>query len=149
MRPQGRTIETGALYPSMDDAGVSPRRECGCRRKWLGNRYRPLRASKAASHSPIALRVCSVISVGELHKRGYQRLRVMPFLSPGGEVGCYKIRVEHLSTELSADLADISASIDFSSVLQTLVRSFGAHIRVSGHSWPKMIIGSGDRDPAG
>ena len=33
-------------------------------------------------HIRRAIRVLAI--VGELHKRGYQRLRVMPFMSPSG-----------------------------------------------------------------
>src|SRR6516225_5285295 len=50
MRAICRAIEPGAVRP------------CGFPRKRLGDRYRPSRASRAASHSPTAARVCSVIS---------------------------------------------------------------------------------------
>src|SRR6516162_11647503 len=59
MRAICRAIEPGAVRPSMDGAGILPRRQVWLSRKRLGNKYRPSRASRAASHSPTAARVCS------------------------------------------------------------------------------------------
>jgi hypothetical protein len=53
---------------------------CAVRRKRLGNKYRPLRGSKAASHSPIAHRVCSAaLSLLSMARLNIARSRWRPF----------------------------------------------------------------------
>jgi hypothetical protein len=53
---------------------------CAFRRKRLANKYRPLRESKAASHSPIALRVCSAApSLRSMVRLNIARSRWRPF----------------------------------------------------------------------
>jgi len=57
-----RTIETGALSPSMDDARVLARRKVPFPPETAGEQISALPASNSASHSPMPLRVCSVTS---------------------------------------------------------------------------------------
>ena len=62
-------------------------------------KYKPVEAGSMPQHSEFdirrAVRVLSM--VGELHKRGYQRLRVMPYMAPSGLAWRCTIAAAYLS----------------------------------------------------
>jgi hypothetical protein len=61
VRAVRRTVETRARHPSMDDTGILPRGDMRLFPEPAREQISALPTSSLASHSPMALRVCSVI----------------------------------------------------------------------------------------